>query len=74
MEDGHLGCLMVAVVGHVVVVPKPGQEFATTRNPKTEVHVATVLLGKLQGVTLKFAVSFSFANYYLLDINIIKLI
>ena len=71
MEDGHHGCLIMAVVGHVGVVPKPGQEFATTRGPKTEVHVASVLPGKLQGVTVKFAVSFNFANYYLLAINII---
>ena len=71
MEDGHDGCLMLAVVGHVGVVPKPGQEFATTRVPKTKVHVAAVLLSKLQGVTVKFAVSFNFANYYLLAIKIV---
>ena len=71
MENGQNGSLMVAVVEPVGVVPKPGQEFATTRGPKTEVHVASVLPGKLQGVTVKFAVSFNFANYYLLAINII---
>ena len=50
---------MVAVVEPVGVVPKPGQEFATTRGPKTEVHNAAVLLAKMQSVTLKLAVSFS---------------
>ena len=74
MEDGHHGCLIMAVVGHVGVVPKPGQEFATTRGPKTEVHVASVLPGKLQGVTVKFAVSFNFANYYLLAIKLVDLV
>ena len=68
MEDGHDGCLMMAVVGHVGVVPKPGQEFATTRDPKMEVNLAAVLLDKLQTVTVKFVVSFNFADYYLLAI------
>ena len=58
---------MVAAVTHVGVVLKPGQEFATTRGPKTEVHNAAVLLAKMQSVTLKLAVSFRFDNYYLLD-------
>ena len=71
MEDGHDGCLIMAVVGHVGVVPKPGQEFATTPGPKTELHVAAVLRVKLQSVTLKFAVSLNFANYHLLAIDII---
>ena len=68
MEDGQNGSLMVAVVEPVGVVPKPVQEFATTRGPKTEVHNAAVLLAKMQSVTLKLAVSFRFDNYYLLDI------
>ena len=72
MEDGQNGGLMVAVVEPVGVVPKPGQEFATTRGPKTEVHNAAVLLAKMQSVTLKLAVSFRFDNYYLLDIKTIK--
>ena len=67
MEDGQNGGLMVAVVEPVGVVPKPGQEFATTRGPKTEVHNAAVLLAKMQSVTLKLAVSFRFDNYYLLE-------
>ena len=74
MEDGHHGCLIMAVVGHVGVVPKPGKEFATTTSPKTQVHVAAVLLGKLQSVTLKFVVSFNCINYYLLAINSTKLL
>ena len=74
MEDGHDGCLMLAVVGHVGVVPKPGQEFATTRVPKTEVHLAAVLLGKLQSVTVKFVVSFNCVNYYLLAKTFITLV
>ena len=69
MEDGQTGGLIVAVAVPVGVVPKPGQEFATTRGPEMEARIAGVLLGKLQGVTLKFAVSFSFANNYVLDIN-----
>ena len=69
MEDGQNGGLMVAVVAPVGVVPKPGQEFATTRGPKTEVHNAAVLLAKMQSVTLKLVVSFTFDNYYLLDIK-----
>ena len=67
MENGQNGGLMVAVVEPVGVVPKPGQEFATTRGPKTEVQNAAVLLAKMQSVTLKLAVSFRFDNYYLLD-------
>ena len=69
MEDGQNGGLMVAVVAPVGVVPEPGQKFATTRGPKTEVHNAAVLLRKMKIVTLKLAVSFRFANYYLLDIK-----
>ena len=69
MEDGQNGALMVAVVAPVEVVPKPGKEFATTLGPKTEVHNAAVLLRKMKIVTLKLAVSFRFANYYLLDIK-----
>ena len=72
MEDGQTGGLIVAVAVPVGVVPKPGQEFATTRGPKTEVHNAAVLLAKMQSVTLKLAVSFRFDNYYLLDIKTIK--
>ena len=69
MEDGQTGSLMVAAVTHVGVVLKPGQEFATIRGPEMEVRIAEVLLGKLQSVTLKFAVSFNVANYYLLAIK-----
>ena len=68
MEDGQNGGLIVVAATHVGVVLKPGQEFATTRGPEMEARIAGVLLGKLQGVTFKFAVSFSFANYYVLDI------
>ena len=67
MEDGQHGRLMVAVVAPVGVVPEPGQKFATTRGPKTEVHNAAVLLRKRKIVTFKLAVSFRFDNYYLLD-------
>ena len=67
MEDGQTGVLIVAVAAPVGVVRKPGQEFATTRGPKTEVHNAAVLLAKMQSVTLKLAVSFRFDNYYLLE-------
>ena len=66
MEDGQTGGLMVAVAAPVGVVPEPGQEFATTRGPKTEVQIAAVLLGKLHIATLEFAVSFSAAYYTLL--------
>ena len=55
MEDGQNGGLIVAVVAPVGVVPKPGQEFATTRGHKTEVHNAAVLLRKMQIVSLKVA-------------------
>ena len=71
MEDGHNGGLMIVVVVRAGMVSKRWQEFATTRGPEMEARIAGVLLGKLQGVTLKFAVSFSFANNYVLDIKMI---
>ena len=68
MEDGQNGSLMVAVVAPVGVVPEPGQKFATTQGPKTEVNNAAVLLRKMKIVTFKLAVSFRFDNYYLIEI------
>ena len=63
MEDGQTGSLMVAAVAPVGVVPEPGQKFATTRGPKTEVHNAAVLLRKRKIVTFKLAVSFRFDHF-----------
>ena len=62
MEDGQHGSLIVAVVAPVGVVKNKGEEFATTRGPIMEVHIVAVLLGKMQSVTLKVAVSFRFSN------------